>query len=306
MPLRKAPLTARSAPHRIPPDARSTLLASASYREFLKTYTKVTGLSFAEIARRAGFASRSYPRDVAQGRRRLTSKSLPSLLQGLRLDRNLALFYRALFYLAHPEEHPDRAPVALLQEIVDRSKTRAERPTTRRRFPSLAPFKEAAQKEGAEDIFEVLAALGKPDRGVTLNELSAQTGKSPIALARLLEELQAAELVVARDAIDPTQERRFLPAAGHMNFSWLPNHGGAQSLFLAILRRNLAAATNHFNRQDALFSCTALSVSRARLPALKEELREVILRFVDRTIEEETSPDAVAYLVTSMFESRLP
>ncbi len=298
MPLQKGSLTGKPVTQRISPDARRTLLASASYGEFLKTYTKVTGLSYAEIGRRAGFASRSYPRDVAQGRRRLTSKSLPSLLQGLRLDRKLTLFYRALFYLAHPEEHPDRASLGLLQAIVDRSKTRAARPTTRHNFASLAPFKEITPGEGAEGIFEVLAALGRPDQGVTLDELAAQTGQPPPALARLMEELQSASLVVAHEC-------RFLPAAGHMNFSWLPHHGGAQSLFLTILKRNLAAAANHYHRQEALFSCTALSVSRARLPALKEELRELILKFVDRTIEDETAPDTVTYLVTSMFESRL-
>jgi len=162
------------------------------------------------------------------------------------LDRNLALFYSALFYLAHPEEHPERASPVALRVLFDRSKTRAARPTTRRDFTSLPPLAEASSSDSPEDIFEVLAALGKPDLGVTLGELTEQTGKSETGLAKIMSELQAAGLVERRESVGTTGEVRFLPAAGHMNFSWLPRHGGARTLFLGILKRNLAVAANHF------------------------------------------------------------
>jgi len=81
---------------------------------------------------------------------------------------------------------------------------------------------------------------------VTLGELTEQTGKSETGLAKIMSELQAAGLVERRESVGTTGEVRFLPAAGHMNFSWLPRHGGARTLFLGILKRNLAVAANHF------------------------------------------------------------
>jgi hypothetical protein len=59
-------------------------------RDFLKAILQLREksgrkFSFSQLARAAGFTSRSYPREVLTGRRRLTPKSSRAFSKGLRL-----------------------------------------------------------------------------------------------------------------------------------------------------------------------------------------------------------------------------
>src|SRR5688500_4830914 len=87
-----------------PKGLRNSLCAARSCQEILKLYFQHTGLSYADVARKGGFSSRSYPRDVTEGRRRLTLRSLPSLVRGLRVDGRLAEFFHTPYLVENPEE----------------------------------------------------------------------------------------------------------------------------------------------------------------------------------------------------------
>lgn len=71
-------------------EACKCLLSFDNYRDFLKFFLKPSGevrkpLSYAEFSRRAGFASRAFPRDVILGARSITSDTLPKFIKGMGL-----------------------------------------------------------------------------------------------------------------------------------------------------------------------------------------------------------------------------
>ena len=103
-----------------------TRLASAeTYRSFLRIYFEEFEISYAEVGRRGGFSSRSYPRDVTEGRRRLTTKSLPSLARGLRLKGELAKVFQFLYFAENLDDHPDAITQNDLQKKLEISRKKS-------------------------------------------------------------------------------------------------------------------------------------------------------------------------------------
>src|ERR1700683_2347753 len=116
-----------NAPRNFPPEIRAQLSRAGPYREFLQIYFRATGISYAEVARRGGFSSRSYPRDVTEGRRRLTAKSLASLVRGLRLEDDLSRVFQMLYFAEYPEEHPETLSSSTIQARLEKDRERAMR-----------------------------------------------------------------------------------------------------------------------------------------------------------------------------------
>jgi transcriptional regulator with XRE-family HTH domain len=277
--------------------ARQSLAGAETYRQFLKLYFAETGLPYAEIARRAGFSSRSYPRDVTEGRRRLTAKALPSLLRGLRLDERLAQVFQSLYFLEYPEEHPALLSRAMIEARLAPARRRAARKPVRDEYRPRAAEKHA-HLAGA--VAEAVAALGDPEIGATLEEIRQRTGRRKSELAELLATLQADGVV--RYVGD---SGRYLPGSGHVNLTGLPRSEFVKAMFASAVESLKAASSRHFEREDALFVTSAVSVRSEDLPRLKREMRELLLRFVDRKVESTLSPDSVVQIVSGMFESKL-
>ncbi len=287
---------------------RNLLCESRSYREFLRLYFDHTRRSYAEVARRAGFSSRSYPRDVTEGRRRLTLRALPSLVRGLQLDSRLVEFFQLLYFQEFPDECPPtsarRSPTETekrLRTRLDRARIRARNGKIRKEIPAevlVAP--EEIREETTRYLFEILASLGETQTGATLEEISRITGLTKTTLTPILEFAQRSDLVRFE-----TQTNRYLPSSGHLNLTGMPKNELIRAIYMQALQRTRTAAEKAYTSEEALFYVSALSVAKKNLPALKRELREVLLKYMDAQAEFETQPDTVIYLVSSMFEARI-
>lgn len=291
---------------------RKSLSKAKSYRDFLRTYFEVTSIPYAEVARRAGFSSRSYPRDVTEGRRRLTSRSLPTLIRGLKLEPRLSELLQLLFFQEYPEEFNARSGVLLQRSVTEIQNHLASRiEQTRKRANSAAPVRKnlagtralalgaRPSEELIRHLFEILASLGNPQQGATLEDLRRMTGLERSTLATILE-VCAREGLVRVDA----QTSRYYPAAGHLNLTGMPKNELIRRIFLQSLDRAKMAADTLYNSDEALFFVSAISVGRSDLPKLKEEIRGILLRYADAKVEDTPEPDTVVYLVGSMFEAR--
>lgn len=82
------------------------LFVFEDYREYLRAFyveqkNRNRGFSFRLFARHAGLASPNYLKLVIEGTRRITDKSLPQFVRGLRLSQEEASYFRAL--VSHQE-----------------------------------------------------------------------------------------------------------------------------------------------------------------------------------------------------------
>ena len=288
------------------PEERVRLARSQSYREFLHSYFEATKLAYAEVARRGGFSSRSYPRDVTEGRRRLTARSLPSLVRGLRLDPDMARVFQLLYFSQYPDEHPESLPrdsiFARLEKERAKTARHASRVPARRKekLPKLTLDRGRGQEVLAPGLVDLVAALGDSDEGATIEMIQKRTGTRRSLLAIQLESLIALGGVRYMGA-----SRRYVATAEHIDWT---GSGAADLARLACesaISRMSRVAGEHFGSAETMFLDSAFAISKDDLPRLKTELRELLLSFVDRSIESASSTEAVVHLTAGMFESRL-
>ena len=287
----------------IPPLAGTQLAQAKGYREFLQIYFRETELAYAEVARRAGFSSRSYPRDVTEGRRRLTAKSLPNLVRGLRLEPEMAKVLQLLYFNEYPEEHPEALSSAVILGLLEKHRHKAMRalasPLRKKVRPPEVKVSQALETL-ATGLTDVVAALGNIKEGATLLEIQRRTGFVRSDLAQVLEALVEQGVVTYSG-----DSRRYFPESEHLDWTGQAKNQLAKLAYRSSVQRLAKAAQNHFWSDETAFVNSALSVAKQDLPQLKEELREVILKFVDRSVESQSSPDTVVQLVVGLFESRL-
>jgi hypothetical protein len=288
-------------PPRLSKSARGSLSKTQSYREFLQIYFAETELSYAEVARRAGFSSRSYPRDVTENRRRLTAKALPSLMRGLRLDASLSRLFQALYFREFPEEHVGQLSRSAINAWITKERKRSVSGPIRLDLNMNQVLHSASKPAHIAGAFtEVIAALGEPGTGATLEEIHQRTGRSKEELALILSSLEKDQVIdYSANAC------RYLPKSGHINLTGFPRSELARTVFQAAVQKLDHVANRHFSHEDALFMTSAISVKKSELPRLKKEMRELILKFIDRNVENTDSPDTVVHLVNAIFEAPL-
>jgi uncharacterized protein (TIGR02147 family) len=289
----------------VTPGLCSRLARSASYQDFLQLYFRETGISYAEVARRSGFSSRSYPRDVTENRRRLTAKSLPILTRGLRLSAELNRVFQLLYFSAYPEENAEGLSAAALQTRLEKTRQQAARKLkspTRKKLapPSLLVFQETEVEALAAGLSDVVAALGEHTEGATLDSIQKRTGLRKTFLAEKLDLLVRHGIIEYRG-----DSRRYLSRAEHVDWTGQTGSRLAKAAFQSSVSRLAYVAQNHFARPDTMLLSSALSVAKKDIPRLKQELREVMMKFVDRSLESETEQDTVVQVITGLFESRL-
>ena len=75
-----------------------SLLEQSNYRDFLAEFFRIkkaknSAFSFTVFNRKAGFSSRSTIKDIIDGRRRLTSSTLPQVLDGMELNELFSTYF---------------------------------------------------------------------------------------------------------------------------------------------------------------------------------------------------------------------
>lgn len=264
------------------------VLHAKNYREFIKLAMAGTSrsraISFAELSRRAGFSSRSYPSDVVNGHRRITAASLPQFIQGLKLTGD----FKNYFVLLVSHEEQDINPLGYSREKIEKSLLKVRE----RMRTGFAPEKQVASSKvyGKKFTLEVYAALGTANGGASLNEIMSRTKLSKEKCATILLEMQEDGLI----QYDREANRFFAPES-HRIMDKLGDDF-FRLHFLESLRYISSEATETaFKKEDRLFLTSVFSISKSQAEKLKKELRDVIIRFADTA--EDASGDSIAKVV---------
>jgi hypothetical protein len=272
------------------------LLGVESYREFLasslnQVKTGKRPLSYAELSRRAGFSSRSYPADVIKGLRRITPATLPLFVKGLRLRGQWKNYFTLLVASEEADINTDRMTSEEIKEKLARLRARIQSFT---RKPSAVTPKRFYERRG---WLEVYAALGTMEKGATLKDIVSRTGYSQLmceSIVKVMVEFDVASLNEASD--------RYRPCAPHIIFDRLGGESFFQNHYLALLEEVQREARGpRFKKEENFFFTSVFSVNRRKAPELKSRLRELMHEFSDGS--EVAEGDSIAKLCVSFMFS---
>ena len=241
---------------------------------------------YSDLARAGGFAARSFPREVILGKRRLTSRSYPAFSRGLGLSGDLAEYFRYLVELKHSDCRTKlRSEEKILQtlgNLRDRLlKKNSVVPQSLDRFAFGSQFNPM-----------VYSALGQPGKGASLKEIQ---NKTSLPSEKILECLQ---LMVDGQMIKRTKNRYFT-IENHLSFPHLDQSQAYKAFYIGLLEQVKSKANGDFSSPSKLFFSSSFSVMKHDMPRLKEELRGVLLRFIDSS--ECSDGDQVVSIACSLF-----
>lgn len=242
-------------------------------------------LTYAGFARKAGFSSRSFPRDVAVGKRKLTHVSLLKFIRGFELKGDSARLLKALAAIDNPELAPRASNEDERRQEVERIRAKL----TLRRERLRESHESAIYHHRAWPY--LFAAIGTPTEGSSLEELTRKTGYSEKECLGALEEM-------LRHGIIRREAGRYLPSNAHVLFSEELLPGAFQSFYLDTVKKVERRASTAFNDSRQLFFNSVFSVPSNRLPELKTRLKSLLLEFIDRS-ESPTGED-IATLVCAL------
>ncbi|MES2854725.1 MAG: hypothetical protein V4692_02625 [Bdellovibrionota bacterium] len=242
--------------------------------------------SYAEIARRAGFASRNFPREIACGHRKVSAKSIPKLCRALGFKGDSAKYFTLLASLENPQIDSDLRSRDEIKESLTKLRGRLTRsPLSRKDVADTSIYL-------IEEWPTIYAALGTFEHGASLDDIILRSGFGEAKCEKILVAMESRSLV-RKDG------DRFYAINGHLIFSEKIDKGAFKKYFAKGLKKLETAAEDSFNADDKLFFQSSFSVSTARMPELKKELRELILKFVDES--EQSDGDRVSTLLCGLF-----
>jgi uncharacterized protein (TIGR02147 family) len=269
------------------------LLAANDYRSFLREAFAVfkrenPKFSYALFSRKAGLLSKSYPRDVSLGRRRLTLASTASFSKALELSAESKAIFELLVAKEEKSVRPPGWDEHQVQARLEKLKIRSERKkqksvhTEQKTFPEFRHW------------FEVYAALGTKELGASLEQIVSRTRSKKSICESVLQSMTAFGACIH----DP-KTNRYKPLSLNPLFEGLGKNPLFQSWFLHCLDLTKTEATNRFSSDQALFLGSALSIQSHKLPLLKKKLQEVVFQFIEDS--EVSEGDRVAHVVAAIF-----
>ncbi len=263
-----------------------------NYRQFLKLalesqFNKNGKPNLAEFSRRAGFASRSFIVDVLGGRKHLTVRSFPKVVQALKLKGDLRSFFETLVFLEEPELRPKSYKEASLQQ-----KLQALRIRLQQKSITNNPRSKSQKLFSTKHVFTVYAALGSQEKGASLAEISERTGLSDNTILSTLDILREQGCVRFSRA-------RYFATLVHFDIEALGENQGFLSIFKASLEQLALTADRKKNDPETLIFHSAFSVEKYRLAELKNKLEQLLFDFV--TSEQVDDGNTVAKLSVGFY-----
>ena len=268
------------------------LLKQPTYREFLNRSFELmksgnSRFSYALFVRKAGLVSRSFPRDVILGKKRLTADSAARFALALGLTGDLKSYFLMLVALEEPGVRPLHfSPEEVSQRLA----------VLRKKLWSKAGELDRPPVPSFYDMrywLEVYAALGTVEDGASLEDVSRRTRLRPSVCRSVLEGM------VEKKVAELSPTGRFLPRQMHLVFSHIGEDLYFKNWYLRSLSEARRRAEVKFKSDSDLFFNSVFSVAESRLKELKSDLRELLLRYVEGA--ENPHGDTVAKLSVALF-----
>jgi uncharacterized protein (TIGR02147 family) len=265
-----------------------SLMQASDYRSFILTLIqerkKQKHFGYSDIARIGGFSARSFPREVAIGKKHLTLTSLPKMIRGLRISSDLSDYFKLLVEIDVPDCRP---------KIVEETKLLQMKENLKKRILS----RRYIQIENSDKAFmlscipRVYAALGDLKNGSDLKQIIDKTSLSENEILEALKCMLDNQIVEKKG-------RKFFAKEMHANFQNLKSEIFKKH-FIKTAETSIQMSKQFIESDEKLFLSSAFSVSRHDLPKLKEELRSLLLKYVDSA--ENARGNKVVSLLASLY-----
>lgn len=245
---------------------------------------KTRQFGYSDIARLGGFAARSFPRDVILGKKRISLNSLPKFIRGLSLTFDLAEYFRIIVEI---EEADCRT------KCVDEVKLYRMKENLRKRILDRhhVVLGQADKAFAISSIPRVYAALGNLERGATTKEIVERTDLPEGVIYQSLSYMEEKKIAQKKGT-------RYFAKDIHANFQGLKGEI-FQKHFVKTAEESIQMSKRHIASEEKLFLSSAFSVAKKDLPQLKNELRSLLLKYIDTS--ENSDGDKVINLIASLY-----
>lgn len=270
------------------------LLAAPDYRGFLKLCCRNSrrSVSYSAFARRAGYSSRSYVRDVIEGKRRLTPLAIPKFARAAELTGEWKEYFRLLVAMTEKDARPEGWS---RERVASRLGALRDRIRSRRFRRSVTGDKKLTDRLLTIPHFvEIYTALGIVGERTSVAKVAQRTGLTREALSGSLEKIEQESLVTwDRDADTLT------PHDFHLSLTHASQSQRFKSLYQQSLRNAAKESSQDLASLEKLFHQSVFLARKSDLAKMKSELREVLLKYVDSRMD--TQGDHVVTLVAAFF-----
>jgi hypothetical protein len=276
------------------------LLATQDYRSFLRIFFRrheldpsLSKVSFSSFAVRAGYASKSYPAEILSGKKRLQVQSIDKFCNGMKLNRRLSEYFRNLVLMEVSNEKTSNSQSIL--NLKSRNKEIREK-----YLRAHSPLENQLRQSGQENILlqenfpEVYAALGSPERGASLLEISKRSGLKENEIEKILLSLDLAKVIKKIDG-------RFYLNSSTLDLKFLQSNEYFKKNFTRSTTKALKRMEKQVQDQQSLFMTQTFSVNSNKMKDLKLKLEETILSFADEA--ESAEGDSIAEICISFTKS---
>ena len=269
------------------------LLQAKDYREFIQIWInskKNSKINFSALTRKAGFSSRSFIKEVLEGKRNLTNKSFPKFVRAFDLKGREAKFFECLVALESPgvdfgykNKEQILAEMKRIKEIWNRKLRSANEPQSANTNVRWA-FK-------IRYMGDIYAALGDFETGASIDEIKSRTGL-PENLC-----LEVIDYLIQNQAILKKNERYYAQTI-NLDIFDLGNDESFKILYQEALMQLQRKAKTSLKSDREFFFHSAFSVRQSKLPEFKLRLKELALEFIDEA--QEDNGDKVAKLTLGL------
>lgn len=263
----------------------AVLLNSSSYKDvLLNAYEVLRKLNpqfnYAYVATRTGL-TRSFVRQLILGHKPLSLKVSASICQVFKLEDDLERYFLTMYHQDLAKEAEDQALVKKLEKelsIIKKALTKVSKTDSRFISSVLWP--------------RVYASLGTEEGGATLDEISGRSKIVAREALSILEELKGHQLVKGPDG------GKFYPITSHID---LGKNLLYKKIFLQGHEELRKRAEENFFKSEELFFSSVTCIKKESLPQLKNELRELMLKFIDKS--ESPEGDTTINLILGLYEN---
>lgn len=264
------------------------LVLSADYRTFVKTYLQMKNLNFSDFSRAAN-CTRAFTNQVLSNKRRLTSKSVYTFEQAFKLPLNAKKIFRLLVAKEEADLFPEMDRSNLENQI---RKLQMSIESKSRKDYSEADFAQIDKDlEITHQAISIFAACGDHNSGSSLEQLYQRTRLAENVLTKNIDLLMKMNLLEKREDL-------YFPVNMHI-YLQTKTQSELLNLVFKTAANSATSRLGHITEDsNEFFFASQFCVNESQMPALKRELRESILKFVDESLV--SNGDRVVKVVTAL------
>lgn len=242
---------------------------------------------FAQLARKMGFTSRSFVRQLALGTRRPNLQNYRQIAQGFGFSKEATEYFGLLIDL-HRNSQPSPAQEKTLHEAEIKLRKSLQKNIKHIRKTDPVPF---------ERWPFIYASLGSFQEGRSLKEIVQISGQAPKVCVEILNHLVEKELVRWDSKLD-----RYFPCEDVIDIGELGHSRVLKDLYKTISLEAMKRVETDLQNENSLFHSAVFSVPKEKMPQLTKDLQALLASYA--ATSEVSSGQELALLSASMIPLR--